>query len=164
MSVSVIEGKVLAAPVKSSRKGIVRYDHIEFERPGGETERIRKPVAGAEVAELIAPGAEGRFYLYKVLDVTGVHGVRLAGGAERYVYPGSNAGIFLGVTVIAVAWLALRILDRGDVPLLGMLMLILGAVGFLFTRRSRAETGRQFDGDGSRASGPGQPAPAPTAE
>lgn len=147
MSVSHVDGKVLAAPVKFNRKGVVRFDHIELERPDGRTERIGKPVVAAEVAELIAPGAEGRFYAYKVLDVKGIHGVRLADGTERYAYPGNNAVIFLVVLVISVAWLALRIFDRGDVPLLGVLMFVLGAVGFFFTRSNRAETKRQFDGD-----------------
>lgn len=154
MSVSVIDGKVLEAPVKFSRRGVVRYDYIAFERPGGGTERIAKPVTTEAVAELLTPGAEGRFYLYKVLDVKGVHGVRLAGGSERYAYPGNNAGIFLGVIAMSVAWMALRIFDRGDVPLLGVLLFALGVAGLFLTRSNRAETRRQFDGDRLRATGP----------
>ena len=164
MSVSVLDGKVLEAPVKFSRKGVVRYKYIEFERPGGGTERIAKPVTTDAVAELIAPGAEGRFYLYKVLDVKGIHGVRLAGGAERYAYPGNNAVIFLVVLAVSVAWLALRIFGFGDVPLLGVLMFGLGAVGYFLTRSNRAETKRQFDGDHLRPTGPGHTSPAVTAE
>ena len=154
MSVSILDGKVVEAPVKFSRKGVVRYNYIEFERPGGKVERIGKPLTTDAVAELIAPGAVGRFYLYKVLDVKGIHGVRLAGGAERYAYPGNNAGIFLGVLAMSVAWLALRIFDRGDVPLLGVLLFALGIVGFFLTRSNRAETRRQFDGDRPRVTGP----------
>ncbi len=154
MSVSVLDGKVLEAPVKFSRRGVVRYNYIEFERPGGGTERISKPVTTDAVAAFIAPGAEGRFYLYKVLDVKGVHGVRLVDGTERYAYPGSNAGIFLAVVAISVAWLALRIFDRGDVPLLGVLLFALGVAGFFLTRSNRAETKRQFDGDRPRVTRP----------
>ena len=80
MSVSVLDGKVVEAPVKFSRRGVVRYAYIEFERSGGGTERVSKPVTTDAIAELIASGAEGRFYLYKVLDVKGIHGVRLADG------------------------------------------------------------------------------------
>ena len=138
MSVSVLDGKVLEAPVKFSRKGVVRYHHLVLERPGGGTERIGKPVTTDEVAELIAPGAEGRFYLYKVLDVKGVHGVRLADGSERYAYPGSNAAIFLLVIAISLAWLTLRVFGRGDVPLMGVLLLGLGIAGFFMTRSTRA--------------------------
>ena len=164
MSVSVIDGKVLEAPVKFSRKGLVRYQHLVFERPGGGIERIGKPVTTDEVAELIAPGAEGRFYMYKVLDVKGVHGVRLTGGAERYGYPGSNAGIFLGVAAISVAWLTsgARVVV---VPLLGVLLLALGVAGFFLTRSNRAETKRQFDGDVPRTTRPAATgAPAATTE
>jgi hypothetical protein len=154
MSVSVLDGKVVEAPVKFSRKGVVRYAYIEFERPGGGTERIGKLVTTDTVAELIAPGAEGRFYLYKVLDVKGIHGVRLADGTERYAYPGLNAGIFLGVVAMSVIWMALRIFDRGDVPLLGVLLFGFGVVGFFLTRSNRAETKRQFDGDQPRMTRP----------
>ncbi len=163
MSVSVLDGKVREAPVKFRRKGVVRYAHITFERSDGGTERIAKPLTADAVAELISPGAEGRFYLYKVLDVKGIHGVRLAGGGERYAYPGNNAGIFLGVVAMSVAWMALRIFDRGDVPLLGLLLLALGVTGFFLTRSNRAETKRQFDADRPRITGPaaaGGPAPA----
>jgi hypothetical protein len=163
MSVSVLDGKVIEAPVKFSRKGVVRYNHIAFERLDGGIERIAKPVTTDAVAELIAPGAEGRFYLHRVLDVKGIHGVRLAGGAERYAYPGNNAGIFLGVLAISVAWLALRIFDRGDVPLLGVLLFALGIVGFFLTRSNRSETKRQFDGDQPRTTRPAGPAASASA-
>ena len=158
MSVSQIDGKVLTAPIKFNRRGVVRFDHIELERSDGRTERIAKPVATAEIAERIAPGAEGRFYLYKVLDVKGVHGVRLADGTERYAYPGKNAGIFLGVIVMSFAWMALRIFDRGDVPLLGVLLLGFGIAGYFMTRSSRSASRAQFDGDAGRAARPTAPA------
>jgi hypothetical protein len=158
MSVSQVDGKVLAAPVKFDRRGVVRFGHIELERPDGRIERIAKPVATADIAELISPGAEGRFYLYKVLDVKGVHGVRLADGTERYAYPGNNAAIFLLVIAISLAWLALRIFDRGDAPLLGVLLLGFGIVGFFMTRSSRTASRRQFDGDAGRPTRPTAPA------
>jgi hypothetical protein len=158
MSVSQVDGKILAAPVKFNRRGVVRFDHIELERPDGRTERIAKPVAASEVAELIAPGAEGRFYLYKVLDVKGVHGIRLADGTERYAYPGKNAGIFLVLIAVSVAWLALRIFDRGDVPLLGVRLLGLGIAGYFMTRSSRTASRAQFDGDTGRPTRPAAPA------
>jgi hypothetical protein len=154
MSVSVLDGKVREAPVKFRRKGVVRYAHITFERPDGGTERIAKPVTTDTVAELIAPGAQGRFYLYKVLDVKGIHGVRLTDGTEQYAYPGKNAAIFLLVVAISTAWVALRIFDRGDVPLLGVLLFAIGVAGFFLTRSNRAETKRQFDGDRPRMTAP----------
>ena len=45
MSVSQVDGRILAAPVKFNRKGVVRFAHIELERADGRTERIAKPVA-----------------------------------------------------------------------------------------------------------------------
>ena len=39
MSVSQVEGKVLAAPVKFNRRGVVRFDHIELERSNSPATR-----------------------------------------------------------------------------------------------------------------------------
>lgn len=147
MSVHVIEGKVVEAPVKFSRRGIVRFEHLTLARTDGQTERIAKPVTTAELAEAIVPGAEGRFYLYKVLDVRGIHGVRLADGTALYAYPGQNVRIFLLVVVMSLAWLALRFFDRGDLPILGLILFAFGAVGYFLTHSNRAETLRQFEGD-----------------
>jgi hypothetical protein len=106
MSVSVLDGKVIEAPVKFSRKGVVRYNHIAFERLDGSIEQIAKPVTTDAVAELIAPGAEGRFYLHRVLDVKAstVSGWRavpsdmpipattrgFSSGSSQSVWPGSR--------------------------------------------------------------------------
>jgi hypothetical protein len=147
MSVSVIEGRVLEAPIKVRRKAFVRFTHIAFEHPDGRTERIAKVVTSNEIADCIAPGAEGRFYMFKTLDVGGMAGVRLTDGTERYAFPGNNLMAF-GITIlVALAWVALRVFGYGDVPLLGVFLLGLGVVGFVMTRKSRTESRGQFDAD-----------------
>ncbi len=145
MGVSVIEGKVLEAPVKLKRKNLVRYAHVVFERADGGTERIAKPVATDEIAELVTPGAEGRFFLFKTIDVRGIHGVRLADGRARHAYPRNNLWAFGLAAVVSTIWIALRISTRGDIPVLGLLLLALGVVGFTLTRTNDAASQRQFD-------------------
>ena len=153
MSVSVIDGKVVEAPVRSRRKALVRFDHIVFELPDGRTERVAKPVSMDEVAQGITPGAEGRFYLFKTIDVRGVHGVRLADGTKSFAYPRNNL-IAFGISIpVALAWIAVRVFGSGDVPLLGVFLLGLGVVGFSLTWTSRAQAQRQFEADTGPARG-----------
>ena len=75
----------------------------------------------------------------------------------RISYPGNNAAIFLIILAVSVAWLALRIVDRGDVPLLGVLLFGLGLVGYFMTRSTRTASRRQFDGDAGPATRPTAP-------
>lgn len=155
MSVSVIEGKVIEARVKVRRKAFARFAHVDFQRPDGRTERVGKLVTTSEMADLVQPGAEGRFYLYKTIDLSGIHGVRLADGTERYAYPGNNLVIFGLLIAVSLAWIALRVFGTGDLPLLSVLLLGLGGFGFVMTRNTRAEARRQFDADaGPRVSRP----------
>jgi hypothetical protein len=160
MSVSVVEGRVVEAPVKSRRKALVRFDHVDFEHRDGRTERFAKLVGLAEVADAVRPGAEGRFYLFKTIDVKGIHGVRLADGTERFAYPRNNLLAF-GLSIpVALAWITVKLFDSGGVPLLGLFLLGLGGVGFSLTWTNRVEARRQFDADAGAAR---RPTPAPQA-
>jgi hypothetical protein len=147
MSVSVIEGRVLEAPIKVRRKAFVRFAHIDFQHPDGRTERIAKVVTSNEIADCIAPGAEGRFYMFKVIDVGGMAGVRLTDGTGRFAYPGNNLKAFGIAGAVAFAWIAVRVFGYGDLPLLGVFLLGFGVVGFIMTRKNRAESRGQFDAD-----------------
>jgi hypothetical protein len=147
MSVNFIDGTVIEAPVKVRRKPFVRYDRIVFARPDGGTQRVDKLTAASAIAAVIVPGAQGRFYLYKTIDMKGIHGVRLADGTTLHAYPGNNEWIFGILLAVNVAWIAVRLALDGSVPILALLMIALGITGLVLTRSSRAETRRQFDGD-----------------
>lgn len=147
MSVSIIEGRVIEAPVKFRRKAIVRFAYIDFERADGRSQRVGKPITCDVVADRITAGAEGRFYLFKTIDVGGVAGVRLADGSALFAYPGNNLWVFGLIIPISLAWVLLRIFAEGDVPLLGVGLMVLGVVGFILTRNNRSESQRLFDAD-----------------
>lgn len=147
MSVDFIDGTVVEAPVKIRRKSFVRYDHIVFARPDGGTQRIDKLNAANAIAAAIVPGARGRFYQYKTIDLKGIHGVRLADGTALYAYPGNNEWIFGILLAVNVAWIAVRLALDGSVPILALLVIALAITGLVLTRSSRAESRRQFDGD-----------------
>ena len=99
------------------------------------------------VAAELVPGARGRFYLYNAFDLKGVHGVRTVGGRDVYGFAGNNQKIFLILGIANIAWIALILFTRGGVPLLGVALLILSAVGYFFMSKGQREAQAQFEGD-----------------
>lgn len=147
MSVSVVEGTVTEA-VKTRTKPFARYRVLTIARRDGGMEQIKGPVAASAIGEHLVPGAEGRFYLFRAIDHGGVHGIRLGDGTEIYAYPGNNIRLFILVIVIAIAWIAVSVLND-KLPLLAVGMIVLGAVGVVLTSKSKSETRRQFESDRS---------------
>lgn len=147
MSVSVVDGTVIEA-VKTRTKPFARYRMLTIARRDGGIERIKGPVAASAIGERLVPGAEGRFYLFKAIDHGGVHGIRLGDGTEIYAYPGNNIRLFVLAIVIAIAWIAISVMND-KLPLLAVGMIVLGAVGVVLTSKSKNETRRQFESDRS---------------
>ncbi|MET0251357.1 MAG: hypothetical protein ABW203_04180 [Novosphingobium sp.] len=147
----MIDGTVEDAVIKRSRAGVTIFDTIRFQLDDGSSRTVKKLVAKQAVAEFITPGARGRFYLSNVFDLKALHGVRLRGGRAACDFPGNNAKIFLLSAAMALLLIALRVLTEGDVPLLGLGLLILGVVGWALTRKGQREALQQFESDTSYA-------------
>jgi hypothetical protein len=148
---SIIDGTVEDAKLKRARAGIAIYDTIQFRLSDGSSRTVRKSVATQAVADQLAPGTSGRFYLFNSFDLKGVHGVRRSDGAAVYGFPGtSNRKLFLIIGAINLAWIALRVTTEGDVPLLGVGLLILAVVGFVLMGKGANEAKAQFDSDAGR--------------
>ena len=145
MSVSIVDGTVTEA-IKTRATPFARFSVLTISRTDGGTEQIKGPVASTAVGERLVPGAQGRFYLFKAFDHQGVHGIRLADGTEIYSYPGNNLRLFVMATVVAIAWIAISVVND-KLPLFAVLLLILGTVGTFLSRKSKVETKQQFDAD-----------------
>ena len=155
MSTSIIDGTVTGAVVRRARAGITVYKTLDFERDNGPPQTIKNAVVKQEVADALAPGTRGRFYLYNSFDLKGVHGVRTPDGRAVYGFPTNNQKIFLILGIVNIAWIALMITTRDAVPLLGVAMLGLAIVGYIFMGKGARETRAQFDGDTGDAPPPG---------
>ena len=145
MSVSIVDGTVTEA-VKTRTEPFARYSMLTISRASGGTKQIKGPVAASVIAERLVAGAEGRFYLFKAIDHQGIHGIRLTDGTELYAYPGNNLRLFVMATVIAIAWIAISVV-RDKLPLFAVLLLVVGTVGTVLSRKSKVETRQQFDAD-----------------
>ena len=148
MTTSIIDGRVESAELRRARGGLSVFRTITFQPDRGPTRTIRNAVVKQNVADELIPGTQGRFYLYNTFDQKGVHGVRTPDGRETYGFATNNQKLFLLTGVISVVWIALRIAVDGDAPVLGILLLILGIVGYIFMGKGEREARTQFDGDG----------------
>ncbi len=149
MTTSIIDGRVEAADLKRARGGLSVFRSITFQPDQGPLRIVKNAVVKDNVAAELVPGAHGRFYLYNAFDLKGVHGVRTAEGKATYGFPANNQKIFLILGIVNIAWIVLILFTRGGVPLLGVALLILAAVGYIFMGKGQREAQEQFDGDAS---------------
>ena len=158
MSTSIIDGTLEDAE-PGRRSGAVRvFKSIRFQLADGSSRTVTKAVIKQPLADAIVPDTKGRFYLFSAFDIKGIHGLRAADGQEIFVFPGNNQTIFLIIGLINLAWIALRLfLIDGQIPMLGVALLILAAVGWYFMGKGAAEAKAQFEGDAGHL--PTRPAP-----
>ena len=151
MSTSIIDGTVEQAETGRSRGGITIFKSIRFALDDGSSRTVTKAVVKQEVADELVPGAKARFYLFKAFDISGIHGVRTPDGRSVYAFPGNNQKLFLVLGILNLFWVVFTIVVKGGVPMLGVALLILAAVGWYFMGQGQAEAKKQFDGDAGYA-------------
>jgi hypothetical protein len=151
MGVSTLDGTLEAANLKHEGRGVSFFDSIRIRRSDGGVEDLGKTAVAPNLAELLKPGAAGRFYFYSSIDHKGLHGLRLADGASAYGFPPNNERIMLMMMVVMVAWLATGLLQDGSVRIIPVTLFAFGAIVFTLFRKTRMESRRQFDGDASFA-------------
>lgn len=147
MGVSIIDGTIETAEFRRKAAKVRIYKSIVFRLADGETRTILKPIAHPDVAEHLEPGASGRFYLFTSIDHRGLHGVRTAAGAATYAYPKNNEMVGLVLFLIAIVWVGIGVLAFQGIPVLGAIVLILGAIVWIVNRKLRGEARRQFEAD-----------------
>ncbi len=148
MATSIIDGTLTEIVAGRSMKNkFTIYKSLTFQRDDGSTEVLKRQVVRPEIADLLKPGASGRFYAFKAVDMKGVHGVRLDDGTSVYAYHASNLKLFPILGAVNLAWIVLMVFTRDSVPMLGVLVLALSIFGFFATRRSMAAAKLQFDTD-----------------
>lgn len=147
MGTSIIDGTLESAEVKRTAGGMTVFKSVEFLLDNGNRHMIKNAVVKNEVAEELKPGAKGRFYGYTAFDLKGIHGLRTPEGRAVYAFPGNNQKIFLILGIVNIAWITLILFTRGGVPLLGVALLILAVVGYIFMGKGQSEAKAQFDRD-----------------
>ena len=157
MSNSTIDGTILEAKVKRAVKRQTLFDTITFQLADGSLKTIKKLQVANEVAEHLTDGTKGRFYLYKMGDQRGIHGLRTVDGREVAAYPRVIERLMLILGSLNLAVLVAWIVTDGEVRLLPA---ILGTIclGFgIMLHLTGNSAMRQFAADGS---GTAKPRPA----
>lgn len=152
MTVWTIDGVVEAAEPKRRKGKYVFYDVVRIRDASGVEQALSKVAAADPVAQALAPGASGRFYVTKALDQTGIHALRLAGGPAAYAHFNNMELIVLIGAVAGLAFYAVA-LAGGPVPLFGLPLLLgpLLLVAWWLFRKARLEGRDQFVADGGGA-------------
>jgi hypothetical protein len=148
MGTSIVDGTIESIEAGRRNKKVAVFKTIVFRENGGETRTVKKAVVTGPLMDEIAPGNSGRFYLFTAFDIKGVHGLRKSDGTAIYDYPGkTNVKIFLYAVIASALLIALRLAIGDGVPLLSVLLIVFGSVGWYLTSKSARETRRQFDED-----------------
>lgn len=148
MSTSIIDGTIEEAVPGRRRGSTAVFKSIRFQLNDGSSRTVTKAVVKQPLADELTPGAKGRFYLFNAFDLKGIHGLRTPDGRAVFAFPGSNRKLFLVLGLINLAWVAFRLfVVDGQVPLLGVGLMILAAVGWYFMGKGEAEAKQQFEAD-----------------
>ena len=148
MTTSIIDGTVEEAVPGRSARGITVFKSIRFRGDDGSSRTVTKAVVKRPVADEIAPGAKGRFYLFNAFDMKGIHGVRTPDGRAVYEFPGgTNQKLFLVIAIINVFWIVVMLALEGGLPLLGVALAVIGTAGWIFMRKGQTEARQQFEAD-----------------
>lgn len=164
MALSVIEGAVRESELKRRSRGIALYKTVAFTGLDGQERTLRNLVVSDAVAARLVPGTRGRFYLHTMLDARGLHGFRGTDGSGVFAFPHNLLFVFRILTIMNLAWILLRLYLLGDgVPLLGVVLFVAGAAGWVSASRLAASARRAFDADDGAPARPGATVPSPAA-
>ena len=151
MSTSIIDGTLEEAVPGRRRGAITVFKSLRFKLADGSSRTVTKAVVRQPLADELQPGAAGRFYLFKAFDIGGVHGLRTGDGRSVHAFPTSNQTLFLILGAVNLAWIAFKVAVDGQIPLLGVGLAILAAVGWYLMGQGHAEAKRHFEGDAGYA-------------
>ncbi len=137
MAVSIIDGRVDVAEIKRKTKQVHQYRTLRFALDDGGERTLANAVVGNELAAKLQPGAAGRFYLFKNLDLRGVYAYRDPSGAAVKAHP-NNLRIMVFLVPLALVGLVLFEVFGEGTPLLyliGLVLMIVATAYGLYTQR-----------------------------
>lgn len=147
MPTSIIDGTLLSTELRRARGQTSVFRTIILQPDGGEPVTFTNAVVKQPVSDALIPGTRGRFYLYNAFDQKGLHGLRTADGRALYGFANQNSWLFLALGLFNLLWIVVLMAFDDRVPMLGVAMLVLATLGFIFMRKGERDAKAQFDGD-----------------
>lgn len=147
MAVSTLDGVIEAAAVKRRLPKVTVFQEIVVRRASGPPETLRKVVVENALAEHLVPGMKGRLYLFRVIDMNGIHGLRDDRGNAWFGLVKGNETAMLICAGFGAAAVLLSLLLRTWLTSWAVICLILGMPCYLIYRATRLAAERQFAAD-----------------
>ncbi|QZH74724.1 MAG: hypothetical protein JY451_13850 [Erythrobacter sp.] len=145
----MIDGRVEAAEVKRERKTFSQFSTIRFATADGRAHTIKNALVSTDVIPHLSPGSEGRYYLFSSADQRGIYGFRNAAGKSVGSFPGANEKLALYATLFALVVIVIYEVFGDGTPVILLIALVLGVIGYFFTRKARIECERAYAEDGA---------------
>ncbi len=151
MAIEIIDGTVEAAVLKRSYAKVSMYDSITIRTAAGEERRLEKVAMAPDVAAMLQPGTDGRFYGYKAIDHRGLFAIRTRDGRSAYGLANGNERTMLMTTIIGWVSFVFFILVGKGIGLLALALGVLGGIGYFRYRKTRIEGRARYDADAGYA-------------
>jgi hypothetical protein len=148
MPSSIIDGTIESVKLKRKAGKVSVFDTIVVRRTDGTKAELKGAQAIEPVAAALQAGARGRLYTFKLLDVNGIHGLRLENGQALYGFPANNENIMLLIALVNLALIVVYFAFDSGLPIfLSAPLFLLGAVGYWLYRSNRSSAKAQFEAD-----------------
>ena len=151
MAIEIVDGIVEAAVLKRAYAKTCLYESITIRTIAGEARRLEKVAVAPDVAALLEPGTDGRFYGYKALDHRGLFAIRTRDGRSAYGLANGNERTMLMTTIIGWVSFVFFILVGKGIGLLALALGVLGGIGYFKYRKTRIEGRALYDSDSGYA-------------
>ncbi|MEO5596706.1 MAG: hypothetical protein ABIQ97_06115 [Lysobacteraceae bacterium] len=148
MDMQVIDATIVSTNVKRANAKVTVYDAVVIRLADGTEQRIEKLAAAPAVATLLEPGTDGRFYVYKTIDHSGIMAVRTRDGRTAFAIPSGNETIMLMTAVVGALWFTV-LLVTGKLGILALIMAIGGSYMWFRYRQTRIQGRARYDADSS---------------
>ena len=153
MGLEVIDGTIEAATLKRATAKVAMYDRIVIRTADGSERRLEKVAVSPSVSGMLEPGTLGRFYGYKAIDHRGLFAMRTRDGRSAFAIPSGNERIMLMMAIAGLFWVTIMLVTRDAITFLGLILAILGAIGWYRYRATRLEGRRLYDADAAYPGG-----------
>ncbi len=153
MAVELIDGVLESAEIKRSSAKLSLYKSLNFRLADGSERSLANVAVTPGVAELLKEGMEGRFYGYKAIDHRGLFGIRARDGRSAFAIPSGNERIMMMMGIAGFLWFAMVLLTRDAITFTGLILAILGAIGWYRYRATRIEGQKLYDADAAYPAG-----------
>lgn len=147
MAVELLDGTIEPAEPVRRKGNYVMFKELIFRDRSGAERKLAKVCCRGEVAEAVAKGGAGRFYLSSGGGQTGIHGVRMDDGRSAYAHYNNMEPIILAAILLGFGLLAWGLTTGEEIMMTPVVLAVLLVGAYIFLRSIRVAGKRQFDAD-----------------